>query len=158
MDADSDLQRPACVDALHGRSAERVLGKFCNINRYDSEGKILSGYPTWRRQASRLFLLISNTYQLIISSKSIRTMANPQSQESSTRSWFDDWPDNFDGTGLYDKITARTGLGFRFDVDHLIRLIGEKIGFTVVDIPKVYTGSNYFVSHSLLACRCYNHS
>jgi hypothetical protein len=73
-------------------------------------------------------------------------MANPQSQESSTRSWFDNWPDNFDGTGIYYKITARTGLGFRFDVDHLIRLIQEKIGFTVVDIPKVYTGSNYFVS------------
>jgi hypothetical protein len=88
-------------------------------------------------------------------------MASPQSQTSSTRSWFDNWPDNFDGTGLYDKITARAGAGFRFDVDYLIHLIQEKIGSKVVDIPNVYNGSNYFVSPlaaGMLLLQCHTHS
>ena len=53
------------------------------------------------------------------------------------------------------------GWGFRFDVDHLIHLIQEKIGSKVIDIPKVYNGSNNFVSPlaaSILLLQCHTHN
>ncbi|KAJ7208051.1 hypothetical protein GGX14DRAFT_455343 [Mycena pura] len=74
------------------------------------------------------------------------------SSDSST--WWDDWPPDFDGTGLFQRL-ARDDADdpplFRFDVRDVLREVEARLGSAVVDIPKVGKGSNYFGMHMRLA-------
>lgn len=68
-------------------------------------------------------------------------------------SWWDDWPADFDGTGLFQSLEREDPPIFRFDVRNILEEVEEHLGSKVVDIPKVGKGSNYFVSFSNLRRR-----
>ncbi|KAF7313235.1 hypothetical protein MKEN_01010200 [Mycena kentingensis (nom. inval.)] len=79
--------------------------------------------------------------------------------------WWDDWPPDFDGTGLFQRLeemeAAETGDGdardapalpiFRFDVREVLNEVEAVVGNRVVDIPNVGKGANYFGMHLRLA-------
>ncbi|KAJ7119447.1 hypothetical protein C8R44DRAFT_624873 [Mycena epipterygia] len=66
-------------------------------------------------------------------------------------SWWDDWPADFDGTGLFQSLEREDPPIFRFDVRNILEEVEEHLGSKVVDIPKVGKGSNYFGLHLRLA-------
>ncbi|KAF7361244.1 hypothetical protein MSAN_01156500 [Mycena sanguinolenta] len=82
-----------------------------------------------------------------------------QSKSSTQSSWstdsssaWDDWPRDFDGTGLFERINCAADEPiFRFDVGTVLDEVEQQLGSTVVDIPKVGKGSNYFGMHLRLA-------
>ncbi|KAJ6510386.1 hypothetical protein C8R45DRAFT_387503 [Mycena sanguinolenta] len=82
-----------------------------------------------------------------------------QSKTSTQSSWstdsssaWDDWPRDFDGTGLFERINCAADEPiFRFDVRRVLDEVEEQQGSVVVDIPKVGKGSNYFGMHLRLA-------
>ncbi|KAF8170677.1 hypothetical protein K438DRAFT_1853678 [Mycena galopus ATCC 62051] len=69
----------------------------------------------------------------------------------SSSAW-DDWPADFDGTGLFQSINSVDEPPiFRFDVHKVLDEVEDQVGGVVVDIPKVGKGSNYFGMHLRLA-------
>ncbi|KAJ7186727.1 hypothetical protein C8R46DRAFT_278713 [Mycena filopes] len=80
-------------------------------------------------------------------------MSNGASSWSSdSSSCWDDWPANFDGTGLFQSLLARDDPPiFRFDVPCVLREVEGRLHSAVVDIPRVGKGANYFGMHLRLA-------
>ncbi|KAJ7226250.1 hypothetical protein B0H12DRAFT_1193299 [Mycena haematopus] len=75
-----------------------------------------------------------------------------QSKSSTQSTWstdsssaWDDWPMDFDGTGLFESISCADEPIFRFDVRRVLDEVEEHLDSVVVDIPRVGKGSNYFV-------------
>ncbi|KAF7326393.1 hypothetical protein MVEN_02616900 [Mycena venus] len=74
------------------------------------------------------------------------------SWSSDSSSAWDDWPADFDGTGLFESLDRPDEPAiFRFDVRRILDEVEEHVGSSVVDIPKVGKGSNYFGMHMRLA-------
>jgi hypothetical protein len=79
-------------------------------------------------------------------------MSSSEPKSSTHSSWssdsscaWDDWPHDFDGTGLFESLDRDEPPIFRFDVRAVLDEVEEHVGSKVVDIPKVGKGSNYFV-------------
>ncbi|KAJ7074471.1 hypothetical protein C8F01DRAFT_25482 [Mycena amicta] len=72
--------------------------------------------------------------------------------------WWDDWPADFDGTGLFQRLLeVENSTGevpslplFRFDVRDVLDEVEAFVGNSVVDIPRVGRGANYFGMHLVL--------
>ena len=75
--------------------------------------------------------------------------ASPKSSASWVLEWRDEWPDDFDGTGLLEKLRQRQTT-FRFDVQNLLHEIEGRLGAKIVDILVVMEGSNNFLSRRIL--------
>ncbi|KAJ7730909.1 hypothetical protein DFH07DRAFT_160412 [Mycena maculata] len=73
------------------------------------------------------------------------------SWSSESLNWWDDWPPDFDGTGLFQRLESEDHPLFRFDVREVLKEVEGRLGGTVVDIPRVGKGSNYFGMHLCLA-------
>lgn len=72
---------------------------------------------------------------------------SPHSSTSSDSiSWLDDWPTNFDGTGLLASLRSGAKPLFRFNVEDIFKEIEANLGTKLVDVPRVGKGSNNFVS------------
>ncbi|KAJ7175738.1 hypothetical protein C8R46DRAFT_1174511 [Mycena filopes] len=71
---------------------------------------------------------------------------------SPKRDWFDEWPQDFSGTGpgLLAKLQSSGAALFRFAVQDVIDEVEKNLGQRVVEIPSVGSGSNYFGIHILL--------
>ncbi|KAJ6589124.1 hypothetical protein B0H19DRAFT_1014234 [Mycena capillaripes] len=81
-------------------------------------------------------------------------MSSSEPRSSSHSSWssdsssaWDDWPPDFDGTGLFESLKRDEPPVFRFDVRTVLGEVEEHVGSKVVDIPLVGKGSNYFGMH-----------
>ncbi|KAJ7629364.1 hypothetical protein DFH06DRAFT_1056959 [Mycena polygramma] len=84
--------------------------------------------------------------------------SKPEPKSATHSSWssdsscaWDDWPSDFDGTGLLESLERDEPPIFRFDVRTVLNEVEELVGSKVVDIPKVGKGSNYFGMHLRLA-------
>ncbi|KAJ7758528.1 hypothetical protein DFH07DRAFT_868009 [Mycena maculata] len=77
-------------------------------------------------------------------------MADPASKStdssSSSYSWWDEWPQDFDGTGLFERLTDEPPL-FRFSVQDILDEVKDNVGSRVIGVPCVSSGSNYFGMH-----------
>ncbi|KAJ7126489.1 hypothetical protein C8R46DRAFT_59678 [Mycena filopes] len=66
---------------------------------------------------------------------------------SSSFSWFDEWPQDFTGTGPGLLAKLQSGGLFRFAVQDVLQEVEKNLGHKVVEIPSVGNGSNYFGIH-----------
>ncbi|KAJ7725924.1 hypothetical protein B0H16DRAFT_1384093 [Mycena metata] len=73
--------------------------------------------------------------------------ASASSWSSDSSSCWDDWPADFDGTGLFQSLDRDEPPIFRFDVQCVLAEVEGQLQSAVVDIPKVGKGSNYFGMH-----------
>lgn len=80
-----------------------------------------------------------------MSSSEPRSSSHSSWSSDSSEAW-DDWPPDFDGTGLFESLESDDPPVFRFDVRSILGEVEEHVESNVVDIPKVGKGSNYFVS------------
>ena len=65
---------------------------------------------------------------------------------SDSYSWLDDWPEDFDGTGLFERLRSGEPPVFRFSMKDVIDEVEKNLDSQVIGIPLVGHGSNFFVS------------
>ncbi|KAJ7459724.1 hypothetical protein FB451DRAFT_1141519 [Mycena latifolia] len=65
---------------------------------------------------------------------------------ASSDGWWDEWPKDFDGTGLLNKIENGEPL-FRFSVQDVFSEVEKNLRCRVIGVPHVGKGSNYFGIH-----------
>ncbi|KAJ6512153.1 hypothetical protein C8R47DRAFT_963396 [Mycena vitilis] len=69
---------------------------------------------------------------------------------SSSYSWFDEWPSDFDGTGLLERLENSEQPVFRFNVKDVFDEVHKNLRSKVFQVPRVGSGSNCFGLHVVL--------
>ncbi|KAJ6557356.1 hypothetical protein DFH09DRAFT_543815 [Mycena vulgaris] len=78
---------------------------------------------------------------------SLKFKSTDSTSSSDSYRWLDEWPQNFDGTGLFEKIKNGESSLFRFSIQDIFQEVEKALDCQISGVPYAGKGSNYFGIH-----------